>query len=186
MSWFRKPLTFLAVLVIGASAMAADKKKNKKKSAPEATPATPAADGSAEDGSMRIAVPIPPGHDAKGLVIPYRDGAGKLQMRFTMEFGKRVDPDHMDMTKLLIETYDTEGKEEMSIDLPQSILNLSTRIISTEHGVVIKRSDFELVGRTMEFNTMTRQGHVGGNVRMLIYNLDDETNPNPAEKTGEK
>jgi hypothetical protein len=32
----------------------------------------------------------------------------------------------------------------------------------------------------MEFNTQTRQGKLGGNVRMVIYNLDDE-NPAPTE-----
>ncbi|HYR57315.1 MAG TPA: LPS export ABC transporter periplasmic protein LptC, partial [Chthoniobacteraceae bacterium] len=154
------------------------------KPAPAATPAP--GEAAADDSSMRISVPVPPGHDAKGLVIPYRDGAGKLQMRFTMEFGKRVDPDHMDMTQLLIETFDDQGKSEMSIDLPQSILNLATRIISTENGVTIKRSDFELEGQTMQFDTMTRQGHLGGKVHMLIYNLDDETNPNPASETAEK
>jgi hypothetical protein len=107
-------------------------------------------------------------------------------MRFTMEIGARTDVDHMDMTTLLIETFDEQGKEEMSIDLPRSVLDLNTRIITTAAGVKIKRSDFELTGKTMEFNTETRAGRVAGKVRMLIYNLDDETNSTSTEKSRAK
>lgn len=103
-----------------------------------------------------------------------------------MQIGKRVDSDHLDMTVLRIETFDDDGKQEMTIDLPQSILDLNTRVISTENGVLIKRSDFELTGKAMVFNTETKQGHIAGNVHMLIYNLDDETNPNPEGKSPEK
>src|SRR5207249_4429614 len=105
------------------------KKKDKTPPAEARTDTPPA-----EADKPAISVPIPPGHDARGLVIPCRDAAGKLQMRFTMEIGKRTDQGHMDMSKLLIETFDEKGKPEMTIDLPQSILDLNTKIISTESG----------------------------------------------------
>jgi lipopolysaccharide export system protein LptC len=66
----------------------------------------------------------------------------------------------------------------MSIDLPNSTLDLTTSVISTKKLVTIKRADFELTGNTMEFNTKTRAGGLGGKVRMLIYNLEDETSDN--------
>ncbi len=190
MNWSRKPLIFIAAIVLGSSLLAAkkddaakepekaEKKKDKKKDAAESKSEAPPAQVPGEKGANKLSVPVPPGHDAKGLVIPYRDSEGKLQMRFTMEIGKRTDLDHMDMTRLLIESFDEEGNEEMTIDLPQSILDLNTRVISTENGVLIKRSNFELTGKTMQFNTETRAGHVGGKVRMLIYNLENETNSN--------
>lgn len=186
MNWFRKPLLLLVALSLGLHAPAAraaekgkgsektaKKKPDKKGSDPKKKPVEGEPEG--DKGAGRISVPIPPGHDARGLVIPHRDAAGKLQMRFTMEVGKRIDADHLEMTRLLIETFDEEGKEEMTVDLPQSVLDLNTRVVSTENSVLIKRSDFELTGRTMEFNTETRTGRVGGKVRMLIYNLEDET-----------
>jgi lipopolysaccharide export system protein LptC len=92
----------------------------------------------------------------------------------------------MDMTTLLIETFDEDGKPEMTINLPRSIMDLQTQIISTQSGVLIKRSDFELTGQNMEFNTDTRAGHLEGKVRMLIYNLDNETNPNPEDASAAK
>jgi hypothetical protein len=200
MNWFRNLPVLVAVLALGTTTFAAKKDENgkpvqksakgdkgdkgskgdkKAKDAPDSTPAPDANKG-------RISVPVPPGHDAKGLVIPYRDAQGNMQMRFTMEVGNRTDVDHMDMTTLLIETFDDEGKGEMTIDLPQSILDLNTRVITTESGVVIKRADFELTGKTMEFNTETRAGKVGGNVRMLIYNLENETDSDAEGKPSAK
>ena len=86
------------------------------------------------------------------------------------------------MGDLQIETFDDEGESEMTIDLPTSILDLSTRVITTKTHVRIRREDFEIEGETMEFNTETRQGKLGGNVRMLIYNLSNEA-PAPTEPT---
>lgn len=184
MTWLRKSLTLVAVLAVGVSFIAATKEEKpkatektakakdagKKKGKTEATPAP-------EDKSAKMSVPLPVGHDAKGLTIPYRDGDGKLQMRFVMELGKRIDPDHLAMTKLLIETFDDTEVKEMTIDLPDSVLDLNTRVITTRTGVLIKRDDFELTGKTMEFNTETKQGRLGGKVHMKIYNLENETTP---------
>ena len=184
------------MILIGSSMLAAKKddaaktteksgtkkgKKPEKPEKPEEPEAKRDAAPTAEKTPGKISVPVPPGHDAKGLVIPIRNGAGLIQMRFTMEIGARTDLKHMDMTTLLIETFDEEGKEEMAINLPRSMLDLETQIITTEAGVLIKRADFELTGQKMEFNTETRAGHLAGNVRMLIYNLENETNANPEE-----
>ena len=47
-------------------------------------------------------------------------------------------------------------------------------------------SNSELAGKTMEFNTETRAGRVGGKVRMLIYNLENETNSNAGKNAPAK
>jgi hypothetical protein len=198
MSWSRKSLTLLATLLIGSSLLAAkkddadkkpdraDTKKDKKANAPDGSPDAVIDPNAAEKKPGKVSVPVPPGHDARGLVIPMRNAAGVIQMRFTMEIGARTDLNHMDMTTLLIETFDEDGKPEMTINLPRSIMDLQTQIISTQSGVLIKRSDFELTGQNMEFNTDTRAGHLEGKVRMLIYNLDNETNPNPEDASAAK
>ena len=194
MSWSRKFLTLFATIALGSSVLAGREEaskspakpatnKGKKQAAAEVAPAIPPAP---EKSPGKIAVPVPPGHDAKGLVIPIRNSEGMIQMRFTMEIGARTDLKHMDMTTLLIETFDEAGKPEMSVNLPRSMLDLETQIITTEAGVLIKRSDFELTGQKMEFNTETRAGHLEGKVRMLIYNLENETNANPEEAASAK
>jgi len=129
-----------------------------------------------ESRASKMALPIPKGHDAKGLKIPYFDEAtGKLQMTFTIGIANRLDEDHVRMSELQVETFNADGEREMLIDLPTSILDLNTRVISTRERVTIKRSDFEITGQSMEFNTETKQGKLAGNVRMLIYNLDEQT-----------
>lgn len=195
MSWSRKSLTLFATIVLGSSLMAAKKgngPKTSEESESNQSKKQEAAEGKGglapggDKAPGKISVPVPPGHDAKGLVIPIRNSEGMVQMRFTMEIGARTDLKHMDMTTLLIETFDEEGKAEMSIDLPRSLLDLETQIITTQAGVVIKRSDFELTGQKMEFNTETRAGHLEGKVRMLIYNLENETNAEPEEVSSAK
>jgi hypothetical protein len=192
MSWFRKSLTIVAAVAIGCSLLGAKKEesakkaekseaKKEKKDAPDAKADASATASSADKTPGKISVPVPPGHDAKGLVIPIRNAAGMIQMRFTMEIGARTDLNHMEMTTLLIETFDEQGAEEMSINLPRSVLDLQTRVITTNAGVLIKRSDFEISGQNMEFNTETRAGRLTGKVRMLIYNLENETNSNSEE-----
>ena len=127
-------------------------------------------------------IPVSAEHPAKGLKIPYFDGEGKLQMIFVIGVATRLDADHIDMADMQVETFDDEQQHEMYIDLPTSVLNLNTSVISTQKRVVIRREDFILTGETMEFNTKTKQGMLGGSVRMLIYNLDKST-PNPASET---
>jgi hypothetical protein len=181
---FVKLVAVLAVGLVaaaGAFAQKADDDKSKDKDAKESgakkgkkdkksnKPADPAAPQKAID------VPVPKGHDAKGLKIPYFGSDGKLQMSFNIGVASRLDDNHMQMTDLQIETFNDDGEHEMAIDLPTSVLDLTTSVISTKKHVTIRRDDFELTGETMEFNTRTKQGGLGGNVRMLIYNLEAET-----------
>ena len=131
----------------------------------------------------KMSFPIPEGHDSKGLRIPYMDGEGKKTMYFVIGVARRVDAEHVEMADLEIATFDEDGKEEMAIELPTSMLNLTTRIITTDKQVRIKRDDFELTGETMEFNTETKEGKLGGKVRMLIYNLASETGEKAAAQS---
>jgi hypothetical protein len=189
MSWFRKAFTALAAVALASSVFAAKKdeepvKKEKTKDAAGKKGKTPATEE--PDQKSKMSVPLPVGHDAKKLTIPYRDNSGKLQMRFVMELGRRIDADHLAMTKLQIQTFDDAEAEEMSIDLPESLLDLNTRVITTKSGVTIKREDFVITGKTLEFNTETKQGRLAGKVQMTIFNLENETNPESEAKSGEK
>lgn len=146
------------------------KKKNKKQEKGETDP---------HGSDKAIDVPVPKGHDAKGLKIPYFDSDGRLQMTFNIGVASRLDDNHIQMSDLQIETFDEAGEREMSIDLPTSVLDLTTSVISTEKQVTISRDDFDLTGKTMQFNTKTRQGGLGGGVKMVIKNLNDELQPTP-------
>lgn len=124
-------------------------------------------------------IPVTSNHPAKGLKIPYFDSQGKIQMIFVIGVATRMDADHINMADMQIETFDEAGAHEMAIDLPTSILDLNTSVISTKKHVTISREDFILTGEEMEFNTKTKQGTLGGGVKMIIYNLDNPP-PKPA------
>ena len=141
----------------------AKKESSKKKDKKEESP---------DDGKMSL--PLVEGHDSKGLKIPYRGNDGRLQMTFTISVANKVDANHVRMVEAQVETYNESEEREMVIDLPSSVLDLNTRVITSTQQVTIKRSDFEITGQTMEFNTETKQGKLGGNVRMLIYNLEND------------
>ncbi|MEI9894017.1 MAG: LPS export ABC transporter periplasmic protein LptC [Chthoniobacter sp.] len=133
-----------------------------------------------------VDVPVIKGHDSIGLRIPYFGSDGKRQMNFTIGVASRLDDNHVNMTDLQVETFNDDGEHEMQIDLPTSVLNTDTSVITTNHPVTIRRSDFILTGESMIFNTKTKQGGLGGNVHMLIYNLvDDKSDPDkPGEPKG--
>ena len=134
-----------------------------------------------ETGKMDI--PVSKDHDAKGLKIPYFDGDGKKQMIFTIGVASRIDEEHIGMTETEVETFDENGEHEMTIALPKSELNVTTSVITTKKHVEIKRDDFSITGETLEFNMKTKQGTLGGGVKMLIYNIQNELPEAPAPHT---
>src|SRR5687768_17564327 len=150
-------------------------------SRPEKEPA-PAA---AEKPPPKLSLPLVKGQTSKGVIFPYNDGSGTKTMNFRIETATPLDDDHIKMSNLRIETLDEAGETEMTIDLPASVLDLKTRVITGNERVTIKRSDFEITGATMHFNTETKQGRIDGDVKMIIYDLSDEL-PADAGESGRK
>ncbi len=132
----------------------------------------------------KLSLPLPKGYESKDVVIPYTDGTGKKSMVFRIGVGMRLDDEHVNMSNLLIEMFDEQGQQEMTIELPASQLSLSTRTITGNKSVTIKRSDFQLTGQTMEFNTETKQGWIKGDVKMIIFDLSEKTGEGAPKKEG--
>ncbi len=158
----------LAVCVLAMGSASAGAKTRKAKPTPSPTP-TPA-----ETTDKDFEVPIPIGHDAKGVRIPIYTPDGTLQMMFESEIAFRVDTRHLRLTQLKIETYDVAGKSDMFIDMPLSLFDLRTRVFSSVDPVTIRRTDFEVTGGNMTFDTQTSIGKFTGPVRMLVYKSDNE------------
>ena len=127
------------------------------------TAATPAEKPPKYDPGIEV------GQDARGLRFPVYDEAGNLQMYFVIDVAKRIDNDHMEMSKVQLQTFDEKKTMGMKIDMQNAILDLNTRVVTTDKHVFIQRSDFELSGDKALYNTATGDGKVIGRVRMLIY-----------------
>jgi len=183
MTSFAKHIAVFAAALIATTALAEKSGDGKATPSPDGKE-TPVKKSKKSKGSKnsedpnapkKMDIPVQPGHPSKGLTVPYFDSSGKRQMNFQIGVASRIDANHIEMTDMQVETLNEEGGHEMQIDLPTSIFDTDTSIITTNKHVTIKRADFDLTGEAMVFNTKTKQGGLGGGVRMLIYNLDDET-----------
>ena len=154
-------LSILLMAVIADPAVAAKPKGKKQKGLPGTPSATP--------GDQSLAnIPLPIGHEAKGLVLPDFDLQGHLRGRFEAESAKRLDEVHIGFHTLKITTYTPESQPDLTIELSESILNMKTRILSSNERSTIKRADFNIVGDSVEFDTNSRVGKLVGNVKMVI------------------
>lgn len=113
-------------------------------------------------------VPLPVGHEAKGLILPDIDENGHLRGRFVAGTARRVDQDHMQFRELNITTYTEDDQIDLQIAMADSVLDLNTHVLSSPQKTTIKRADFEIVGDTARFDTSARQGTITGNVKMVI------------------
>ena len=130
----------------------------------------------------KIDIPIPVGHDAKGLRLPMRNDQGKLQFILDVERVRRLDQANLDMHNSIIQTYDDQtGAPSAKIELINSVMNTETNVITTQDPIVITRDDFRLTGDSAVFNTKTRQGKVMKNVRLIIYNRDELKKKDPEQ-----
>jgi hypothetical protein len=159
----RAGLAFLSISLALEPALAAKPKggkKNKKTLSP-----TPTAAGGQQSLTN---IPLPIGHEAKGLILPDFDAEGHLRGKFEAAAAKRLDEYHIGFNSLKITTYTPENKSDMTIELSEAVLNLNTRILSSKERTFIKRADFNVAGDSVEFDTNARTSKLIGNVKMVI------------------
>lgn len=132
--------------------------KKKKKEKPKTDPDAP-----------KFNLVVPPGQPAKGIHLPYYNLDGVLRMQFDAEGAVRTGQDTVDLTNLRIESFDETGACEMLITLPTATLNMTTSLISSTDNVTVKRRDFQISGKGMEFNTQEKSGRFFSNIRMEIF-----------------
>lgn len=121
--------------------------------------------------SRRIDLPVPIGHDVKGLHLPVRNDQGKMDMLFDVETARRIDEQNIQMETSIIQTYNQQTeKPDAKIYLKNSTMNLDSEVITTKDPVRVTRDDFVLTADSGEFNSKTRHGVVYGNIRLVIYN----------------
>lgn len=138
--------------------------------------ATPTPSGSPEQAGLKN-IPLPIGHEAKGLILPNYDIRGHLLGRFEAGTASRIDDDHVRLTDLKMQTFDEREKPDFNIVMSNAILNLDTRVLESKERSRIKRTDFEIAGDAMTFNTVTHQGTMNGNIHMTIFNQNEFVRP---------
>jgi hypothetical protein len=124
---------------------------------------------SASPGEQSLTnIPLPIGHEAKGLVLPDFDANGHLRGRIEAGTAHRIDEEHVGFQDLKITTYTPENQSDLRIDMNTSVLDLKTRVLSSQERTTIQRSDFNIVGDSVQFDTNSRTARLIGNVKMVI------------------
>jgi len=150
------------VLILASEASGQLKGQKKKHARAAAIPSVSPAEQSLTN------IPLPIGHQAKGLVLPDFDGEGHLRGRFEAGTAHRIDQEHVGFEHLKITTYTPENQADLQIDMHTSVLDLKTRVLSSQERTTIQRADFNIVGDSVQFDTNTRTGRLIGNVKMVI------------------
>src|SRR5215472_2642279 len=128
-----------------------------------------------EPGSeRRIDLPVPIGHEVKGLRVPLRTSEGKMDLQLDMDSATRLDEQNVEMHTASIQTFDQQtSKPDVKINLKKSVMNMETNVITSQDPILVTRSDFQLTADGMQFNSKTRQGKVFRNIRLLIYDRNE-------------
>ena len=156
--WFFSFLLSLLMAVPFASAQSKGKGKPRAKATPSPSP-----------GEQSLTnIPLPIGHEAKGLVLPDFDADGHLRGKFEAGTAHRIDEGHIGFEQLKITTFTPEDQQDLRIDMSTSVLDLKTRILSSKARTTIQRADFNIAGDSVEFDTNSRTGRLIGNVKMVI------------------
>lgn len=143
----------------------------------------PKAGPTASPGEQSLAnIPLPIGHEAKGLVLPDFDVDGHLRGKFVAVTAHRIDEEHVGFKQLRIMTYTPDNQPDLTIDMSTSVLDLKTRILSSKDRTKIRRADFNIAGDSVQFDTNTKTGRLIGNVKMVITDKSNLTaRPSPTE-----
>jgi len=179
--YLRLVLSFWLVSVLMCIVIAAPQVSGQPKGRKKKPGTSPTAGGSPGEQSLTN-IPLPIGHEAKGLVLPDFDSDGRLRGKFEAGTAHRIDQEHVGFQHLKITTYTPQSQPDLQIDMKTSVLDLKTRILSSQERTTIQRSDFNIAGDSVQFDTNSKTGRLSGNIKMVITDKSHLTGkPNTTE-----
>lgn len=129
---------------------------------------------------------LPVGEQHKELEIPsFKNGAPASMVQ--AKSMTRTDDENMFLERMDIWMYGPPGQAErdMRVQLRTATYHMPSSIVASDERSRISRSDFDLQGDTLIFDTVTGQGKMVGNVTMILHDASAFTK-SPAEVTAEK
>ena len=75
-------------------------------------------------------------------------------------------------------------QQSLMIRLRTALYNTDGAVLSSNQSTTVSSKEFTMTGATMDFDTSTGKGRMGGPVRMIIHNVDSMSGPKG--KTGAK
>lgn len=155
------------IFLLGVTAIAKPPKATPKPAANANKMSTPAG-STARTPAPLTNVPLPIGHEAKGLVLPDFDVQGHMRSRLEAGVAKRLDADHLQFQDMKLTTFTLQNAVDLKIEMPSSVLDLNTRVVVSHERTTVARADFNIAGDQAEFDTLAHKGTLTGNVKMVI------------------
>ena len=153
---------FLLLALLSCAALAGEKAAK-----PEVEAKSKKARPKPEEGVTNV--PIVPGHDAKGLVLPDFDLKGHLRGKLEAGITRRLDDERVEFREVKFTTFIPESETpDLQFIMSTSVFNLKTQVLNSSERTTVKRSDFEITGDKMQFEMLTRKGTLAGNVKMVV------------------
>jgi hypothetical protein len=162
-------LAFSLLALLSCVTLAADKTPKPEKTAKSETAPKPQKKERPKPQEGLTNVPIPAGHDARGLVLPDFDLLGNLRGKLEAGVTRRLDDERVEFKGVKFTTFTVDKQPEMEIVMSTSIFNLKTQILNSLERTTVKRTDFEVAGDTMQFEMLTRKSTLTGNVKMVVH-----------------
>jgi lipopolysaccharide export system protein LptC len=103
------------------------------------------------------------------------DRLSSLMTAITM---KRLDDKHLDMEELRITMYAKPGEQNTLISTERGIYDLEKEEITSDTRTRIEQQGvFDMEGDMMVFDAITQKGKMTGNVKMLLYQVEENLMP---------
>ena len=76
---------------------------------------------------------------------------------------RRLDEERIEFSRVKFTTFLPETETpDLEIIMSTSVFNLKTQVLNSSERTTVKRSDFEIVGDTMQFEMLSRKGTLDG------------------------
>ena len=124
---------------------------------------------------------IPEGRKNLKVRIPGFDSTGRTSSLVTAATMTRVNPHELFSEVMRIDLYSKEPKDNVRIDLKTGTYHMDNKMLTSNDRSKVSRSDFQIEGDSMEFDTVNSQGRMTGNVQMIIHDSSSFS----AKKSGE-
>ena len=110
---------------------------------------------------------FPIGRVFKGVIVPSYEG-DDVDSVMNSAIVKRIDKNHLDLTKLKIDFYNSEGNPDTTIRMERAEYHLGTGVLTSKTPAKIEQEEFTMRGDRMTFDTETQVSRLVGNVRVII------------------
>src|SRR5436305_13649169 len=169
---FISALAALSLVISLSCAVPAAEKKSSKSGGKTPTPpptATPAKKSRPKPEEGLKDVPVTEGHDAKGLILPEFDKEGRLRGKLRAGVTRRLDEQNVQFQDVKFTTFIPETQApNLDITVSTAVFTIKTQVLTSNARPTVKRSDFEISGDSMQFEMLTRQSTLEGNVKMVV------------------